>query len=968
MLKNKVSVSFPALGVRTAQPRSGWVGKNVYFLLAFLVFISPWVLPRLAHLPSLALTLAFSLVYFLPGFILTRLIFPKDRWWPEMLALAFGLSFVMCLIFIIAMVELHLGMHTAVWVWVIGLAIGMLVLAGREKEAPIERMEKEEGILCVSGLVLLGFILGACYFIGGTYGNLGGEEGYHVIFTRKIFANENLNPRNLFYLPGISSTYLYLPYHFSLALMAKLSGLDPMSCFIKFRPFSAFMTLLVMSAFVKRLVDSKLAGWTALNLLCVLVITNHAGYHSPYFAQLIPVSHHSDFSLGLGLALGSYFFWRAIHSEKRFGMEFWAGLLVAGAVLICHVREGVQLLFYSGILFGVLLVFRFREKKLIWHTLAFALFLFLMLKGYQLLQSVRVSHLTGWEEAEKAVAWSGLKTLVKNILRGDLFAFFGPRIDQVSSYMPNYDVFFRSVYGLALLITPLVLIQAKRLWALFIPVLIAVVLLMTRLPLISYGLILGGYSQILYTPARFIFHWELLMLCAAVYWVGARFMQAWGRSHGIVIILMLLAALGSGGYLIPKATSWLQEFLLEHPDAIVIYVLILIQAGLIWKFRNFLSRSKEGEQRSFGSRPCHSGLHSIFTLVLVLPMLGWSYPPSLVQQLAEASLKPSGLNVQEWCEKKDLLNLPKETMEAIRKLPSGKILAYDPRYIFNLPVVLNHYIFTFGFYFSSEKEFFDRTYRIRDRKPPFKEYDLSMYRYVDVYMNDLMLRFPLYNWLDPLEVTLRDIQQNKIDTVIASPEFGDLWSAYADYFPEVFRAVHEQGGYAVYEVNQSNVDSAVQSVLQDPKFWLIRDLEKGFTGRVLMSLSRWKSRIAKNDYEKITRIFLAKLPKELQDEIPEGTLSRKLEWLADQTCFIPAQKHYDSHLDFKRPRPVFLPKSIPYFVEVKSNGKPVDRYKLPGGEFHLLEISQEGRGEIQDIRIVEDLQKAAVPIYLPKRK
>lgn len=947
-------------------------GPWVYFLAAVVVFFLPSILPSFAKIPSLALTISFACVYVLPGYVLARLIFPNDRWWPELLTLSFGLSFVMSLIFIVVMVEFHLGLQTAIWGWVGLLALGLILLPFISRSTGVTGIDSGEDhnwILAVSGLLMLGFILVAAYHIGGTYGSLAGEEGYHIIFTRKIYSNISLNPYNLFYLPGSSSTYLYMPYHFSLALMAKLSGLDPMSVYIKFRPFAALMTLVTMSAFAKQLIGSRLAGWTMLNVLCVLVITNHLGYHSPYFAQFLPVSHHSDISLGLGLAMGGYFFWRAVNSERRFGPEFWAGVAVCVAVLICHTREGIQFLIYSGVMLFVALVFRFKNKTLIWHALIFSVLLFLAGKFYQVLQTVRASHLIGWEEAEKAVAWTNLKILVKTLLDGGWLAFFGPRIDQTSSYMPNYDLFFRSVYSLGLVIAPIAFWKSKKLWAVFIPLLIGVILLVTRLPLAAYALVIGGYSQILYTPVRFIMHWEVLLLGISVHYVISKLSE---KNIGVFLFVPALLLVVMGWKIIPRLTTRLEAFSLAHPDLIVIYVLLMLQLGLVWKVRkaaatrsaSFLISNEKQDQGTV-----KKWIYSVLVLSLILPMLAWNYPPSLREQWTTSQGKPSGLDVNRWCHEKDLLNLPDSSLRFIREqISTGKVFAYDSRYIFNLPVVFNQYIFTFGFYFSSEREFFDRYYAIRGHVPPFKKYITTMYRYVDVYINDLMLRFPLFNWLDPLDVTLADIRDNHIDYVLVSPEFQPLWRVYQEYFPEVFAREFDEDGFVIYSVQREKLDGALKSIVQDPKRWLKKDLSHGFEVRILESLDRWKTKLSAREFDEIFRSVWNQLPKNLRSIVPRGSSETQLLWLRKRIVFIPAQKHYDTHVDARNfisqngrhYLPVFFPKSAEYVVDV--NGKS---FPVKGGRIQQLDF--DGK-DIQSVRIVEDLKKAAIQVDLPQEK
>jgi hypothetical protein len=976
---------------------------------------------------------AFILVYVLPGLLLARMLLPADRWWPEILSVSFGLSLASCLVAAIVMVEMHIPMTTMSWLWVAATAAGIVAYslhwlsrrrATQESSSP---GESEWPILKISGLALLVVVVVACYLIGGTYSSLGGEEGYHVGFVRKMFSNPRPSPHNLFYLPGTSSTYIYLPYHFSLALLCKLSGTDPITAFIKFRPFAAIVTLLTMAALVARAAGSRVAGWSALNLLCILVLTNDAGYRLPYFAQLVPVSHHSDVSLGMGLAMGDYFFWRAVTAARRLGMEFWLGSVVGVTILFCHVREGLQLLIYGLVLVVTALLFCRGNRNLVIHGLVYCGVLIAAGKVYQHLQGLRATHLVGWEEAEKAVAVDLLRSTWSSVKGGNLLPLFGPRADVASTYMPYFNLCFSSFYGLTLLIAPLVLLKARRIWAFFIPVLIAAILLMTLLPPISYAAVVLGYSQILYTPLRFILHWELVLFSISVYLILGWATDAAMRRAGLSALVLAGCSVIAGGgvaYGASLADRMAVEQTVLAPWFVLTGLLVACMYRLIVRYRS--AGEEGGEKGSALPSSRHSVTFSVIFLAFCLPFLLRSYPPSLRDQVVTALARPSGLNVLKWTHEMNLMNLPGPTQEFIHsRLPRGKVLAYDPRYIFSIPTVFDQYIFTFGCYYSSERPFFDRFYDIRRRTAPFRPQFSKMFQYVDAYVRDVMLAFPLYNWQDPLDVTLMDCWGN-VDYVVVSPEFATLWRTSEGYFPRAFVRVHEHDGYAIYRVETSGIADALRDISANPLLWLERDVERGYPVRALFSLDRWKEALGKERLERGLTSVSRRLPPAVLRLVPKGSAEQTVTWLLGKTCFVPAQKHYDVRVDLRsllmedgthvspgqaasqhvpvvigpgRSRvflPVFLPKNRQYHAEISyagqaqmqarvgdasvphsvSEASDKDRkmaFLMPGNGLHVLELraspsNPETSAVIKDIRIVEDLQWAAVRVDLPARQ
>src|SRR5262249_25505734 len=132
-----------------------------------------------------------------------------------------------------------------------------------------------------------------------------GEEILHATIVRKIWGNAVLTPYNIMYSPDVPTTYLYAPYHAMIALVARLSGLDPLVVFFRVRAVFMVMAVLTMTGLVwvvtRRMASTVVGLWVFVGLVLFDVAGQVTAADGTllYWAQLAPLSHLADFGLGV---------------------------------------------------------------------------------------------------------------------------------------------------------------------------------------------------------------------------------------------------------------------------------------------------------------------------------------------------------------------------------------------------------------------------------------------------------------------------------------------------------------------------------------------------------------------------------------------------------------------------------------------------------------------------------------------
>src|SRR6185503_15775281 len=169
------------------------------------------------------MAIAGTLVFVLPGWSALA-IWEGGRSSPssllERLPRAFGLSFTLLTIVTVVSTTVSVGSGVATWAYLsLALALAGLQVRRVTPEAADETPTPafDWVVLCAIGATCV-----LLWFTGGIYGTLpDGEEALHLALIRKLHSNAAIRQDNVMYRPGVVSTYLYLPYHLGVAMVAR---------------------------------------------------------------------------------------------------------------------------------------------------------------------------------------------------------------------------------------------------------------------------------------------------------------------------------------------------------------------------------------------------------------------------------------------------------------------------------------------------------------------------------------------------------------------------------------------------------------------------------------------------------------------------------------------------------------------------------------------------------------------------
>lgn len=792
-----------------------------------------WIFPRL--LP------AFLATALLPGLLLLAL--GGERVWGaldlfEKAAFGFGLSFLVMTLLSILTLSLQGGLRQAA-IALLALSIPAAVFVGWRKRPAGELRfswspERLVPVLLFLALALVGVLL---YRIGGLAGTLPNrEEALHILITRKLLESPRLSTRGIFYKPDVSTPYLFPPYHFLMAMTARFSGLDPIAVFERLRFAWGVLTLLALYAVLKQLFRSPpLASFGTL-ILAAMVLSGRASGWWDYFGRLTPLSHHGDVSLGLLLPVGLLFVLKLV-ADPTCPRAYWvASPLVLIAVTITHTREGVQLLFYLlAFLAGA---FIFRDRKLLARAAFLAASLIVFGLVYQQIQSRRVEHVQEWESAELTRA----RALLARCGSDPIPCLIGPPSRHLQDWSPL-------VYGyflLAMALTAPLLASGRTPFVLASLAILATLAVVT-VPLLTLLFVVSTYSQVLFTPVHYLFHWSYLILALTFYalavladrlsqrlgerlpfgrvqvraWLGddrredppdyeLLLSAGWLTSRGLPVL-----GLAGAVALLLLGARILRS--LVYPGY-GLYLAVLFCAAvlaLVYRFRGGELMARAAD--AVAGHRFRSPSYALVLLSVVLLGLGLDTErpdremghsgASLVSQFLGARKKPDVASLSEWYRASRFLDIPYPMIRFIRGLPPGKLFAYAPETIHRLPVLVNHYVFTYGSFSSNEIDFVELYGRIQGVPiPPAGGHSPRLYQLQGIYHRQVLDRFPLYNDQDAPEVSLAFIGALGIDYVIwrKSGESGSaLGRKLPVLLPGSFEPAFESGRFTLYRVKRS---------------------------------------------------------------------------------------------------------------------------------------------------------------------
>jgi hypothetical protein len=751
---------------------------------------------------------------------------------------AFGVSFVVLTAWTVVATEATLDSTTTAWMSLV-LTILLVVIRPFLKRRSIEGGPPAPFALeaVVTGMLAVTAVL--LWWTGGIYGTIpDGEEALHLSLIRKMHSNPAIGRDNLMYRPGVPSTYLYLPYHLGVALVARLAGVDPLVAYVKLAPLWGLIALTSMGALASALGFGATTARVVTLVATVLAWNGQAGNWSGPFGRLLPYSHHADFSLGvlLPVCLVAVARFVARQPERH---EWVTTPALLAAVTIAHTREGVQLLFYLAAIAGGLAVFSGAIRPIA-RSVALAAALLVFGLGYSRLHQAAVGHIQEWENAERMQA----RALARRFSADPVLALTGPPLSTLSdrpNYVQNFHSLFHPYFVVGMLIGPILALRSRDVPSVFTLMPMAATLAVVGIPVVSVAMVLTTYSQVLFTPARYVFHFCYLAIAVWVSVAAATIRDLMGQLGGrsaessLAITLTCGARRLEGALRIPPwvaaANGWPASIVLaltvgggmvgcaialgkwaaaEQIAALkallFFHVIVLVVVAFL---RPRLRTTVE-------DGPTIDTAWAAILAALLLPVTLWTQADSrdlgivgrvLPQAAWQAARTPASTDLESWYRLRRPLPIPYPLLDDIRiRLPGPKVLAADPRWMWLLPALSNHYVFAYSQYLSTEEPLVAEYARVHGLALPAGEVEPRLYGLIRLYQERLMARFPVFNDRDSPEITARFLVLTGVDYIVSPPEPPLALERALARWPNAFVEEFTRDGWRLYRVRREVLD------------------------------------------------------------------------------------------------------------------------------------------------------------------
>jgi hypothetical protein len=817
-----------------APPRSRLVAAAALHQVVVLVaLLFPGLMNAVGLVPRLAV--GFMAILFLPGWLILWRWGTRPRAW-DAIPFAFAVSLLFVTGMTILSIETHLNSRWGALV----VVAASLAIAAREWWRPAAAGVLDDG--CEDGddataarrvlewtlVVGIGLLMAVLLTVGGTMrpdsiGDLE-EEALHLSILRKLTENAALDHFNVMYKAGVANTYVYPPYHFALALVARVSALDPLVVYLKFRPVAALVALLSLRSLTALFFGRRWVADVALLSWLVLVVNNTAGQVPGfYWAQLVPLSHLGDFGLGVMLPLLLLFTFHYLRAEPtRTPFAILTPALVFVALLV-HTREVLQLLVFLGSAALGLFLFRRHDRRMLARLLALIAAAVVMGLLYQLRHGALAGHAVLFEAANR----EAFRGRLNHVLREPFWRVV------MEPNQEFYGLMSRGLYLLPLVLLPLLWLARRWSVLLVAPGLLACALII-RIPHLSLQFILHTYAEILQTPARNFVHWGLLLLGGGlgllalgleklyasalngaslrVAWTGGRpmFESGWraARSRpekGALALVVTTLAAGAGG-LIVWGLRRLESTSTQRIDAVYVVAivgsLVALAARAAWASR-FGPSPREIAYR----RVQHPWIALAAAVASIVPLFSYGSPPSLRAQYRQWSRLPSMADFWNWYNASAFAaKVPAAAVRFLREqVPPGRVLAAPKRFGFTLPVLTNHYIISTGFVLSSDLDVVEPYERVTGSHRRFDPHPFRGYQERSAYAREIVEFDPMFHPHVPPEQTLAYLREYGVEYVVVGPRERVHYRRLAESFPGVLERLFAKQDHVVYRVHREGL-------------------------------------------------------------------------------------------------------------------------------------------------------------------
>jgi len=342
------------------------------------------------------------------------------------------------------------------------------------------------------------------------------EDQVHVAIVRRLSALATPRLDNIYFAPGIVYTYPFPGTHYFIALVARLSDLDPLFVYQKLRFFWG-PAALIMLYLLARAAFGAVAFACGTAITAVVLVFNGAfglvpGFRSGW-GQLMPFSHASDVAMTVLLpALLVLTCGYVLASSSREKAFFCAGAAALVLMLtIVHIREVVQLAAYLGcFLLATIAMRRFRP--------------YMARTAAMLGLVIAIAAIYVWWQSQIAALISDVVAsqrgrLVSIVTTSSLRALLlTPAPALLDEFVLNSEEVFAGLTPLFLFAGPAVLVLFRRqpiAWLLAGST--AAYLLVMNVPLLAIPYIYLTYFEVLFTPVRNVIFFVYLFAGALIY-------------------------------------------------------------------------------------------------------------------------------------------------------------------------------------------------------------------------------------------------------------------------------------------------------------------------------------------------------------------------------------------------------------------------------------------------------------------
>jgi len=772
----------------------------------------------------LPLSLAFAAVLFLPGDLVRRRIGATASGW-ERLPVGAGLSMVLVGVLTIVSLEAHLDARRAA-IALVAFSAAMAVWELRAPPPGPAPSPNPPGPALLAGAALAALLLLVVLFlgVGGTVSPVSlaalNEEALHVAIVRKLAENETLSTTNVMYKPGLANTYVYPAYHFALALVSRLSALDTLVVFVKARPFLVLLSLTALRSiagllFGNVVADLALLSWVAL-------IANNAAGLIPggayFWAQLAPLTHLGDFGLGVLFPLLLLFSLRFLQAAPR-SPDLFASPCVVAAGLLVHTREVLQLLVFLGAAAIGVAVLRRRDRRILARLAALILITIGLGLAYKARHRSAAEHALAFEAAN-------LK-LVADAMGPSLRQPWPAAVLDVDE--GRYGLMHRPFFLLPLAVLPAIWVFRRRFWAVFLGSALLAAVLVIRIPQLSWAFVRLSYSEMLYTPSRYLFHASYLLLGAALGALALLAERAFDAAlggfrvsvrregsttpaleigwrpvaHRTAAAVILLAASGIVGVVIAWSIAALGPLSADHLDWL--YVNAIVGSAASLAVLTLRQRNDQPETDVPDREVRRPGIALLAALGLILPLWRLRVPPDLPAQHAAWAQQRSMGDFWAWYDSTALgRKMPSVVVRFVReRVDPRRVWAAPYAYIFQIPVVANQYVISSGYTLSTDFDFAGPYLRATGRRPPGESGAAMPAGPGSTKAADWALaQAPIFNPSETARETLALLEEYGVDYVLTGPTEVDRFEALAHRFPAALERVYRSNRYGIFAVHR----------------------------------------------------------------------------------------------------------------------------------------------------------------------